>query len=41
MEVYPQLPVGGRVHWVYDDPSGLLEQPTLIIPSVPLLREAA
>ena len=25
-------------HWVYDDPSGVPEPPTLIIPSIPPLR---
>ncbi len=41
MEVYPLLPNDDRIHWVYDDPSGLPEEPTLVIPSLPLLREVA
>lgn len=41
MDVYPLLPDGGRIHWVYDDPSGLPEEPTLVIPSLPLVREVA
>jgi hypothetical protein len=38
---YPQPPLSGHVHWVYDDPSGLPEQPTLVIPAIPLLRVTA
>jgi hypothetical protein len=41
MEVYPHLPTNGHMHWVYDDPSGLPEEPMLVIPSLPLLTEAA
>ena len=36
---YPYQPSpSGTTHWVYDDPSGLPEPPTLIIPSIPPLR---
>jgi len=41
MEIYPHQPVTGHVHWVYEDPAGLPEEPTLIIPSLPLLPKAA
>jgi hypothetical protein len=36
---YPYQPSpSGTTHWVYDDPSGVPEPPTLIIPSIPPLR---
>lgn len=40
MTVYPSTP-SGRVHWVYDDPTGLPEQPVLVVPNVPFLGKAA
>jgi hypothetical protein len=37
---YPYQPSpSGSTHWVYDDPSGVPEQPTLVIPSIPPVRK--
>jgi hypothetical protein len=36
----PPVPTG-KVRWVYDDPSGVPEEPVLIVPAVPFTRKAA
>jgi hypothetical protein len=38
MIAYPQ-PSTGKTHWVYDDPAGVPEPLTLVIPSIPPLRK--
>jgi len=40
MLTHPQIPVG-TPRWVYDDPAGLPEPPTVIVPSTPPVRKKA